>query len=198
MRRTGGSILKVAVGLGVIASIALGLGIAQAATSTQKITVCVSKKSGELYRAKKCKVHDSKLSWNARGPAGATGQTGATGPTGPAGSTGAAGSPGAPGTPGAAGATDVTVRTDVAVPVSSGSLGVAAVHCVSPEVATGGGWTLLSGDNDALSSQESYPSAGYTSAMATAGQTPTGWTTVVENSSADPANWEVYVICAAP
>jgi hypothetical protein len=55
------------------------------------ITVCVKKHGGALYKAKKCKKGDKKLSWNKQGPQGKTGATGAPG---------ANGAPGAPGTPG--------------------------------------------------------------------------------------------------
>lgn len=58
------------------------------ASGSGSITVCVKKHGGTLYKAKKCKKGDSKLSWNQ---------------TGPQGQTGAAGAAGAPGTPGAPG-----------------------------------------------------------------------------------------------
>jgi hypothetical protein len=52
------------------------------------ITVCVTHKSGALYKAKKCAKRDRKLTWNRQGPIGprgATGPRGVQGPTGPRG-----------------------------------------------------------------------------------------------------------------
>lgn len=61
------------------------------------ITVCVSHENGTLYKAKKCRRHDRKLSWNRRGETGARGLTGARGPQGPPGVTGDSGPQGAQG-----------------------------------------------------------------------------------------------------
>lgn len=72
----------------VVAALVLTGGGAYAlasSLSSRTITVCVTHKGGALYRAKSCKRHDKKLSWNKQGPAGATGATGATGPAGPPG-----------------------------------------------------------------------------------------------------------------
>lgn len=81
-----------------------GAGFAIAAASSGgTITVCVSKKDGRLYKAKRCAPHDMELTWNTRGPVGpagppglqgAKGDTGATGPQGAQGSAGPQG-PGA-------------------------------------------------------------------------------------------------------
>jgi hypothetical protein len=84
--------------VGVVALLLVGGGAYALASSTQAtITVCVKHSGGALYQAKKCAKHDSRLSWNKQGPAGATGRTGATGaigPQGPKGDTGPQG-PGA-------------------------------------------------------------------------------------------------------
>lgn len=55
------------------------------------ITVCVHKHGGALYKAKKCKKGDKKLSWNKQGRQGNPGATGAKGATGAPGAPGAAG-----------------------------------------------------------------------------------------------------------
>lgn len=101
-----GPILKanrVAVALSAVALFAaVGGGAYAAASSGSTITVCVKKKGGSLYKAKRCAKGDAKLTWNKlgrQGPAGTTGATGATGATGPAGAAGAAGAAGTPGTP---------------------------------------------------------------------------------------------------
>lgn len=88
---------------GVLAVIVVAAGSAYAATagSGGKITVCVKRSDGDLYRSKTCHTGDSKLSWNVRGPAGANGATGATGARG---ATGTAGTNGANGTNGTNGA----------------------------------------------------------------------------------------------
>jgi hypothetical protein len=64
---------------------AAGGGYALASARSNTITVCVNKRSGILYKARKCKRHDSRLRWNKVGPRG---------PAGPPGPTGATGSPG--------------------------------------------------------------------------------------------------------
>ena len=72
-----------ATALGILALIVAGAGGAYAAgTSAQKITVCVHRHGGTLYRARRCARRDSKLSWNARGQQGATGATGNAGSPG--------------------------------------------------------------------------------------------------------------------
>jgi hypothetical protein len=79
-----------------------GAGYALASGSAS-ITACVSKHGGTLYKAKRCKSGDSKLTWSKTGPRGKSGARGAagapgtTGATGPAGAAGAAGAPGTPG-----------------------------------------------------------------------------------------------------
>lgn len=79
MRRLLSSGRTSAVALGAIALvIAFGAG-AYAAPSGKTITVCVQKKSGALYKAKKCKKGASKLSWNEVGPQGPKGDTGVQG-----------------------------------------------------------------------------------------------------------------------
>ena len=50
--------------LGVLALALAVTGGALAAGGGKTITVCVHKKGGALYQAKKCSKHDSKLSWN--------------------------------------------------------------------------------------------------------------------------------------
>lgn len=88
------------VGLGVL------LMTAFAATAEANATViyaCIAKTSGAariVSKTAKCKKGESKLSWNAQGPAGATGETGTTGATGKEGSAGKEGGPGKEGTPG--------------------------------------------------------------------------------------------------
>lgn len=89
---------KSAAMLGVaVLLLAGGAAYALASSTPSTITVCVKHTGGALYQAKKCAKHDSRLSWNKQGPAGArgvTGAIGATGPQGPKGDTGPQG-PGA-------------------------------------------------------------------------------------------------------
>jgi hypothetical protein len=69
--------------LGVTALAIAAAGGAYAASSGGgAITVCVSHKGGTLYKAKKCKRHDKKLSWNKQGPAGKNGTNGTNGANG--------------------------------------------------------------------------------------------------------------------
>ena len=89
---------------GMVSVAVVGAGIAGAAAGSQKtIHGCVSKRTGALRIARKCKRSERGISWNQKGPAGpqglpgATGRTGATGPQGPAGQNGQNGQNGAPG-----------------------------------------------------------------------------------------------------
>jgi hypothetical protein len=80
------------VGLGVTVLVIIGGGAyAFASSGGGTITVCVSHKTGTLYRATKCARHDAKLSWNKQGPQGVRGPQGAQGTQGIQGNTGAAG-----------------------------------------------------------------------------------------------------------
>jgi hypothetical protein len=62
--------------LGILALVVAGAGGAYAANGGGgKITVCVHKTGGGLYRARHCAKHDGKLSWNAKGNTGSPGVT---------------------------------------------------------------------------------------------------------------------------
>jgi hypothetical protein len=106
-----GRLSKLAAALSAAALLVAGGGAyALASASGGTITVCVSHSRGALYKAKKCAKHDTKLSWNAQGPAGvpgtqgpqgalgAQGRQGPTGATGPIGRQGPGGPQGPPGT----------------------------------------------------------------------------------------------------
>lgn len=90
-----GRLSRSAVLLGVAVLVLTGGGAYALGSSLSggTITVCVTHKGGALYKAKSCKKHDKKLSWNKQGRPGATGATGATGPAGPTGPQGPAGPP---------------------------------------------------------------------------------------------------------
>jgi hypothetical protein len=77
------------------------------------IHACYQREDGDIHlvaNPSECKKNEIAISWNQRGPIGATGATGAAGPTGaagvagPAGATGAVGPTGATGTTGPSGA----------------------------------------------------------------------------------------------
>lgn len=67
---------------------AAGGAYALASSRGGTITVCVDHKHGTLYKAKKCRRHDRKLSWNRHGATGGRGVTGAPGPQGAKGDSG--------------------------------------------------------------------------------------------------------------
>jgi hypothetical protein len=62
-----------------VAVIACGAAYAASAAKSRTITVCVHHNGGGLYRAARCDAHDSRLTWNAQGPAGPRGPAGAKG-----------------------------------------------------------------------------------------------------------------------
>jgi hypothetical protein len=134
-RRFGRGRGAVAAGLGTLALVLTAGGIADATSggAPKRITACVHRGSGLLYRAKHCKRHDRKLTWNVRGrrgPAGPQGPPGPTGPrggprgarglrglrglrgaTGPRGPQGIHGPQGAPGAQGPAGVTNAIIHS---------------------------------------------------------------------------------------
>jgi Collagen triple helix repeat (20 copies) len=121
-----------AIAIGCLAlSVSIG-GIAYATSRGPKtISVCVHKRGGGWYSARRCRRHDRRLKWNVlgrRGPAGSQGPRGATGrpggrrgargprgftgARGPKGDTGARGATGATGSPGFSSATISTAPVD--------------------------------------------------------------------------------------
>jgi hypothetical protein len=139
---------RVAVGISLAALImALGGG-AYAVASGSAITVCVSKHSGDLYRASKCSKGDSKLSWNQTGPQGAQGPQGTQGAQGVQGNQGNQGIQGNQGNPGnnGVGATELTLPTITGTAVSSfssaGSIGTLALGESCTWTGMGAGLTL--------------------------------------------------------
>jgi hypothetical protein len=186
--------------LGIIALVVAAAGGAYAATSGGgKISVCVSKSGGGLYKAKHCASGDSKLSWNVTGPkgktgpAGPSGSRGASGPTGPTGSTGGTGPTGPPGPAG----NNVTVTETNTVSVANGTYNVAEVTCPSGDQALGGGVD----ENNVLTMQvtSSGPLIGGARTINIAnGQhgSADGWYAAGVNHSGSAAPLTASVICA--
>lgn len=108
---------SMAVALTALVIAASGGAYAAVKSSSQTIMVCVHRKGGGLYSARKCAQHDGRLSWNktgltgARGPRGLPGQAGTQGPAGPQGPTGARGQAGTRGQQGDPGPFPATLPT---------------------------------------------------------------------------------------
>jgi hypothetical protein len=101
-------VLLAALPLALVAGVALAAQPSGRRPSNAVINACVKKGSGQVRVVRPgvaCRRNESRLSWNAQGPAGPRGATGATGATGPAGAAGPAGPAGPAGAPGARGAT---------------------------------------------------------------------------------------------
>jgi hypothetical protein len=89
MRSAMARLLKPAPALAAASVLVAGGGAyALASAGGGTVTVCVSHKSGTLYKARGCKKHDHKLSWSKQGPQGTPGPQGAPGQQGPPGPTG--------------------------------------------------------------------------------------------------------------
>jgi Lamin Tail Domain/Collagen triple helix repeat (20 copies) len=107
-------VLLVALPLALVAGVALAAQPSGRRPSNAVINACVKKGSGQVRVVKQgaaCRKNESRLSWNAQGPAGprgAAGPTGATGATGPSGAAGPAGPAGPAGSKGDAGARGAT------------------------------------------------------------------------------------------
>jgi hypothetical protein len=121
-----------------------------------------------------------------QGPIGRTGPTGRTGPRGPAGPKGATGAPGPAGAVGT-----VTVRSS-SQSVSAGAQSAFAETCPAGAIAVGGGASFGpsngTGDGNVWieSSRPDPPS----------GTSPTGWFTIVNNSSSTMQTVTWYAECA--
>jgi hypothetical protein len=123
------------------------------------------------------------------GAPGAPGSQGALGPQGPKGDVGPQGLPGAPG------ATNVVVHTKDLGPLAAKATATATVTCSAGEHAITGG---ASSPQDLLTIRQSFP-LGVAPSPAVEGESPTGWSTVVINTSAtNPAQVFGYVVCAKP
>ena len=88
--------LTPAMGVALAALFVAVSGGAYAATTRSSATIaaCVHRQSGGLYVARKCALHDTRLSWNTtgpQGPAGTNGKDGGAAAVGPKGDTGPAG-----------------------------------------------------------------------------------------------------------
>lgn len=99
------ALVALAVALGGTSYAALGVSDSQRSTK-KTIQGCVSKKTGVLRVAKRCKRRERAIAFNKQGspgPAGAVGARGAPGPAGPVGPGGAAGGDGPQGLTGPVG-----------------------------------------------------------------------------------------------
>jgi hypothetical protein len=129
-----------------------------------------------------------------RGLTGRTGSTGHTGPRGPAGARGAAGPTGPTGAQGPAGTFGtVTVRSQT-LSVSAGAQSGVAQTCPAGAVAVGGGASFgpsngTSEGNVWIESSRPDPASG---------ASPTGWFTIVNNSSGTTQAVTWYAECAIP
>jgi hypothetical protein len=130
-----------------------------------------------------------------QGPAGLAGAQGSAGPAGAQGPAGPAGAQGPQGPAGASGATNVVVHTHDFGPLVAKATVTTTVACGTGEHAIAGG---ASGADDFLTVRQSFP-AGVAPSPAVDGASPTGWSTVVLNSSGTtPTDVTGYVVCAKP
>src|SRR5215467_13184536 len=63
----------VAIGVFFLVTAGMGAGAYALTSSSGTISACVSHINGVFYRAGSCKSHDSRLTWNIRGPQGPPG-----------------------------------------------------------------------------------------------------------------------------
>ncbi|MEI2655489.1 MAG: collagen-like protein [Microthrixaceae bacterium] len=87
-----------AMGLGIVAAMLMGGGVALADTNDVVHAGCVQTTSGTLRvlndPTARCAADERRIDWNQAGPQGPTGATGLPGPRGDTGATGPAGTPG--------------------------------------------------------------------------------------------------------
>jgi hypothetical protein len=176
--------IRNAVVLGALVALTTGIGAASGAipsSSDATISGCHAKLAGVRYlrlidaqAGEACKGSETKLTWNQKG------NKGDPGPQGPKGDKGEPGTPGG----GAAVTRDRTATTTVAAGAST----AIAVDCLAGERATGGGFTVISGNADVV----------ITSSQArTLGQDLVGWFVRVTNRSSQSQLVNGIAICAA-
>jgi hypothetical protein len=168
----------VAVAAGGIMFGAGGLAFAASGRSNV-IHACANKRTGALRLAATCKRNERSVFWQVKGPQG------------PQGATGARGLQGIQGSPGQSGVANIVVRTDTITGLAAGS---EIVRCNPGERAVGGGVAHTDFSNNG----SIYASAPVVAngSVATAGSTPTGWATGINNTA--PADTTFYAVCASP
>jgi hypothetical protein len=177
-----GRFSKLATGLGVAAVlIAIAGAYALASSSGGTITVCVNRKGGALYRAKKCAKGDRKLSWNKQGPAGPAGEPGAQGPRGTQGQQGIQGLQG----PSGISSYQVITGTPAESSGSGANFDSAFAFCPPGTNPLGGGFSS-SGSNTTIYVRNDQP----------IGENPGAW--LVQTASASVSLYTItpYAVCA--
>jgi hypothetical protein len=132
----------------------------------------------------------------ALGPQGPKGDPGPQGPKGDPGTQGPKGDPGPQGPAGAPGATNIVVHTLDLGQLLPKATTTATIPCSAGEHALAGG---ASSTDDLLTIRQSFP-LGVDLNPAVEGASPTGWSTVVINTSTTNPVAQVigYVVCAKP
>jgi hypothetical protein len=95
--------MSVRIASAVLVALLIAVCAGGASADAATIRACAKKKTGAMRlvaKGKRCKASERKLTWNAKGPAGAPGQPGAAGAQGPAGTKGDVGAQGPQGQPG--------------------------------------------------------------------------------------------------
>jgi hypothetical protein len=173
-----------AITAGVLLALGGGIAYATIPDNNGVIHACYKQNSGQLRVSDDggCSSSESPLDWNQSGSQGPTGNAGPAGP------------PGSEGPPGPA---NVVVRT------LNAGVGFVTVtfhlDCYPGERATGAGYGGPDEDLPFLKVLAIVPQAG--SQDATQGDTPTGFTFTVDNSSAGttgfhPITFQPYILCA--
>jgi hypothetical protein len=176
--------LRTAVALAALLALSGGIGIASGAIPSSgdaTISGCHAKLGSVRYlrlidtqAGEVCKDPEKKLTWNQKGAKGDPGQQGPKGDKG---------EPGAPGT----GALVTRSRTTT-VDVPAGARREITVDCLAGEQATGGGFTVITGNPDVVLTS-SQPRG--------LGQDLTGWFVGVTNRSSQAQFVNAIAICTA-
>ena len=152
--------------------LALGLAGLPSRAEAAVINACVKQEDGKVRivaPGTACKHHETAMTWDSTGPAGATGLTGAAGVAGPAGPVGAAGADGTagpqgpPGTGGGITQGDVyqNITTVATVPgLGNPSTEIDAFCDDNNDIAMSGGYWLSSQNMQVLGNYGVYPIGG--------------------------------------
>src|SRR6185437_2731107 len=163
-------------------------------SGSSTLTACVNDTNGNMRlvgSASDCRQHESAVSWNAEGQAGATGPTGPTGPQGPQGPTGPRGATGPQGAQGPTGPQGATGPTGPQGPpgadgvsgyqilsasadIGPGQAAAGTLLCPAGKHVVGGGWT-----------DDASPPFGFdvVTLQSSPNSDGTGWTGSIQNNT---------------
>ncbi len=196
----------VLLAVAVAAIVTAGVAYSSSGSASSTLTACVNETNGNMRlvgSASDCRQHETAVTWNVEGQAGATGPTGPTGAQGPQGPTGATGPTGPQGAQGPTGPQGATGPTGPQGPpgadgvsgyqilsasanLSPGQAAAGTLLCPAGKHVVGGGWT-----------DDASPPFGFDVVMLQSSPNAdgTGWTGSIQNNSSSTVHVTLTYAC---